>query len=121
MLSQISTRSWTLNLAQVGAGEHDYSNYIDPSPSISVLYNLKRDASPPTCAIARTSLTAKVTISIRAYPLVESAYLSMPLSLPKLDPNEEHFRIPSQLSGLTLFLRYLPPTVHQAGKPKIVL
>ena len=39
----------------------------------------------------------------------------------KLDPNEEHFRIPSQLDGLALFLRYLPPTVQHPGKAKIVL
>lgn len=53
--------------------------------------------------------------------LAAPAYLPMSLPLPKLDPNEEHFRIPSQLDGLTLFLRYLPPTAQRAGKPKIVL
>jgi len=29
---------------------------------------------------------------------------------PKLDPREEQFRIPSPRRGLSLFLRYLPPT-----------
>jgi pimeloyl-ACP methyl ester carboxylesterase len=28
----------------------------------------------------------------------------------KLDPREEHFRIPSPSEGLSLFLRYLPPS-----------
>jgi pimeloyl-ACP methyl ester carboxylesterase len=45
----------------------------------------------------------------------------MPLSLPKLDPKEEHFRIASDIDGLALFLRYLPPNTHQAGASKIVL
>ena len=45
----------------------------------------------------------------------------MPLSPPKLDPKEEHFRIASNIDGLTLFLRYLPPNTHQAGASKIVL
>ena len=45
----------------------------------------------------------------------------MPLSPPKLDPKEEHFRIASDIDGLTLFLRYLPPNTHQAGASKIVL
>lgn len=35
--------------------------------------------------------------------------------IPKLDPREEHFRIPSPLPGLTLFLRYLPPAAAPAG------
>lgn len=39
----------------------------------------------------------------------------------KLDPNEEHFRIPSPLSGLRLFLRCLPPAPRPAGAPKVVL
>ena len=45
----------------------------------------------------------------------------MPLSSPKLDPKEEHFRIASNIDGLTLFLRYLPPNTRQAGASKIVL
>jgi pimeloyl-ACP methyl ester carboxylesterase len=45
----------------------------------------------------------------------------MPLSPPKLDLKEEHFRIASHIDGLTLFLRYLPPNTHQGGAPKIVL
>jgi len=43
------------------------------------------------------------------------------MSSPKLDPNEEHFRIPSHLEGLTLFLRYLPSKTNKESKPKIVL
>jgi pimeloyl-ACP methyl ester carboxylesterase len=39
----------------------------------------------------------------------------------KLDPREEHFRIPSHHAGLQLFLRYLPPTAGYRGKPKVVL
>jgi len=42
-------------------------------------------------------------------------------TLPKLDPREEHFRIPSPISGLRLFLRYLPPVPPPAGPPKVVL
>jgi pimeloyl-ACP methyl ester carboxylesterase len=34
---------------------------------------------------------------------------------PKLDPREEHFRTASPLSGLSLFLRYLPPEGPAAG------
>jgi pimeloyl-ACP methyl ester carboxylesterase len=45
----------------------------------------------------------------------------VPLTLPKLDSKEEHFRISSPLEGLTLFLRYLPPNVHQTDVSKIVL
>ena len=45
----------------------------------------------------------------------------MPLSPPKLDSKEEHFRIASYIDGLTLFLRYLPPTAHHTDTPKIVL
>lgn len=36
----------------------------------------------------------------------------------KLDPREEHFRVPSALPGLSLFLRYLPPA---AGGDRHVL
>jgi pimeloyl-ACP methyl ester carboxylesterase len=39
----------------------------------------------------------------------------------KLDPREEHFRIPSPLAGRRLFLRYLPPATQAEGPPKIVL
>src|SRR6202161_335492 len=45
----------------------------------------------------------------------------MSLSLPKLDPKEEHFRIASSIEGLTLFLRYLPPHSQLTDSPKIVL
>jgi pimeloyl-ACP methyl ester carboxylesterase len=45
----------------------------------------------------------------------------MSLSLPKLDPREEHFCIASCIEGLTLFLRYMPPNAHQTDTPKIVL
>jgi pimeloyl-ACP methyl ester carboxylesterase len=39
----------------------------------------------------------------------------------KLDAREEHFRIPSHIEGLRLFLRYAPPTTTPAGAPKVVL
>jgi pimeloyl-ACP methyl ester carboxylesterase len=39
----------------------------------------------------------------------------------KLDPKEEHFRIASDVEGLSLFLRYLPPTARNTGPTKIVL
>ena len=39
----------------------------------------------------------------------------------KLDPREEHFRIPSDIEGLRLFLRYVPPTLAAADAPKVVL
>src|SRR5438105_1523878 len=32
------------------------------------------------------------------------------MTIPKLDPAEGHFRIPSHRDGMSLFLRYLPPT-----------
>ncbi len=39
---------------------------------------------------------------------------------PKLDPREQHFRIPSPLDGLNLFLRHLPPA-RGADAPPVVL
>jgi pimeloyl-ACP methyl ester carboxylesterase len=39
----------------------------------------------------------------------------------KLDPKEEHFRIASDIEGLTLFLRYMPPSENPADTSKIVL
>jgi pimeloyl-ACP methyl ester carboxylesterase len=36
--------------------------------------------------------------------------------IPKLDPREQHFRIPSSRAGLHLFLRHLPPTRAEAGR-----
>jgi hypothetical protein len=40
----------------------------------------------------------------------------------KLDQKEEHFRIPSHVQGLTLFLRYLPPNnAPQTDRPKFAL
>ncbi len=39
----------------------------------------------------------------------------------KLDPREQHFRIPSHLAGLHLFLRYMPPSSNRGGAPRIVL
>src|ERR1039458_3421416 len=41
--------------------------------------------------------------------------------LPKLDPMEQHFSISSSISGLKLFLRYLPARVASKGKSKVVL
>jgi len=38
-----------------------------------------------------------------------------------LDPNEQHFRIPSPLTGLRLFLRYTPPTPQPDDTTKVVL
>ena len=34
----------------------------------------------------------------------------------ELDPREQHFRIPSPLAGLSLFLRYSPPADGQATR-----
>jgi pimeloyl-ACP methyl ester carboxylesterase len=39
----------------------------------------------------------------------------------QLDPREQHFRIPSPLAGLRLFLRYLPPAMPIETPPRIVL
>jgi pimeloyl-ACP methyl ester carboxylesterase len=39
----------------------------------------------------------------------------------KLDPREEHFRVPSPHPGLSLFLRYLPPTTDAAPANRVVL
>ncbi len=41
--------------------------------------------------------------------------------LPKLDPREQHFRIPSHQAGLRLFLRYMPPNSDGVGAPRVVL
>jgi pimeloyl-ACP methyl ester carboxylesterase len=38
----------------------------------------------------------------------------------KLDAKEEHFRIPSPLDGLGLFLRYLPPIAKDAAAPIVL-
>lgn len=40
---------------------------------------------------------------------------------PKLDPREEHFCVPSPHEGLSLFLRYLPPTRPATPDGKVVL
>lgn len=40
---------------------------------------------------------------------------------PLLDGREQHFRIASPVSGLNLFLRYLPPDAESAGNRKTVL
>ncbi len=55
----------------------------------------------------------------------------MGASAARLDPREEHFRIPAAAgragtgngssAGLTLFLRYLPPATPDAGRRRIVL
>jgi pimeloyl-ACP methyl ester carboxylesterase len=39
----------------------------------------------------------------------------------KLDPREEHHRIPSHRRGLSLFLRHLPPSEAPAGAAHVVL
>ena len=39
----------------------------------------------------------------------------------KLDPREQHHRIPSHIDGLRLFLRHLPPTSPCSGAAKVVL
>jgi len=42
-------------------------------------------------------------------------------SFAKLDPREEHFRIPSHHEGLSLFLRYLPALRETPAHKKVVL
>jgi pimeloyl-ACP methyl ester carboxylesterase len=42
-------------------------------------------------------------------------------SVPRLDPAEEHFRIPGNHEGLSLFLRYLPPPPAARSDTRIVL
>lgn len=39
----------------------------------------------------------------------------------KLDPHEEHVRIPSPHEGMSLFLRYLPPTREMSPRGRVVL
>jgi pimeloyl-ACP methyl ester carboxylesterase len=39
----------------------------------------------------------------------------MPTAIPKMDPREQHFTIPSPEPGLKLFLRYLPPVSGDTG------
>src|SRR5262245_32545877 len=41
--------------------------------------------------------------------------------IPKLDPREEHFRIPSHHEGLSLFLRYLAPPRAAQIRGNVVL
>jgi pimeloyl-ACP methyl ester carboxylesterase len=43
------------------------------------------------------------------------------INFPKLDAREEHFRIPSYRSGLSLFLRYLPPLRGTEPRGNVVL
>src|SRR6516164_9404800 len=43
------------------------------------------------------------------------------IDLPRLDPREEHFRIPSPLAGRKLFLRRLPAEEPGAGPSPAVL
>ena len=40
---------------------------------------------------------------------------------PKLDPREEHFRVPSPYPGLSLFLRHMPPTAETPPLGRTVL
>ena len=42
-------------------------------------------------------------------------------NFPKLDAREEHFRIPSHRNGLSLFLRYLPPSREMEAHGNVVL
>jgi len=44
-----------------------------------------------------------------------------PANFAKLDPREEHFRIPSPHGGLSLFLRYLPALRETQVQRNIVL
>jgi pimeloyl-ACP methyl ester carboxylesterase len=39
----------------------------------------------------------------------------------KLDPREQHFRIPSPHAGLSLFLRYLPPAHEMSLEDRVVI
>ena len=39
----------------------------------------------------------------------------------RLDPQEQHFRIPSSRTGLSLFLRYLPPARDASREDRVVL
>jgi pimeloyl-ACP methyl ester carboxylesterase len=41
-------------------------------------------------------------------------------ALPKLEAREEHFRIPSETNGLTLFLRYLGPSRALASRKTVL-
>jgi pimeloyl-ACP methyl ester carboxylesterase len=51
----------------------------------------------------------------------QAAVLAMHDTGEKLDPREEHFRIPGPIEGLRLFLRYLPLAMPAEGPPKIML
>lgn len=42
------------------------------------------------------------------------------MTMPKLDPREEHVRIPSHHPGLSLFLRYLPPADAAAAAAPVL-
>jgi pimeloyl-ACP methyl ester carboxylesterase len=52
---------------------------------------------------------------------METTMTRSPSAAPKLDTREEHFRIPSPHSGLSLFLRYLAPRQDVASHGKTVL
>ncbi|HEV2677807.1 MAG TPA: alpha/beta hydrolase [Aliidongia sp.] len=47
--------------------------------------------------------------------------MSTDVNPPRLDPSERHVRIPSPRTGLSLFLRHLPPTLPQTGEKRVVL
>lgn len=55
---------------------------------------------------------------VRFYDFMEG---EMSDAIRKLDPREEHFRIPSSVPGLSLFLRYLPPTTQTGAAKRVVL
>jgi pimeloyl-ACP methyl ester carboxylesterase len=47
--------------------------------------------------------------------------IGMQITAPKLDPREEHFRIPSHHDALSLFARYLPPAKDSGEEQPVVL
>ena len=42
-------------------------------------------------------------------------------TVPRLDPRERHFRIPSPVEGLSLFMRHLAPTSEITRGERVVL
>jgi pimeloyl-ACP methyl ester carboxylesterase len=52
---------------------------------------------------------------------METTLTRAPIAIPKLDPSEEHFRVPGPHDGLSLFLRYLPPRQDVAPDGRTVL
>jgi pimeloyl-ACP methyl ester carboxylesterase len=78
------------------------------------------DARQAACHISRHGVTGCVIAAPVLEIIMQQADIVNGAGM-KLDPREQHFRIPSPVTGLRLFLRYLPPARPADGPPKVVL